>query len=201
MTDEEKQKPRYAAGALKVGDHIRLLRTATLKGVHPSMLVERYILEGMDRDIKEVGDKATDADKMFILDLAHQEHKVMMNQLRQFAYDATVFGNQEYFDCLEAGCELVGVDPDEIIQQVSNWKERPPSTRDSGAGVTSAMTWLSSVVSPGESVTSNDIFSMGKQLGFTKDVLRSAKKHLGLEARKLSREWHWQWPESAQNIQ
>lgn len=179
----------------------RLYHYASGIGKHPADLVGEWILDRLedalaDEQLKDV----TDADQMFLINQRHIDRVEMLTQLRRLAYTALKSRAEEDQELFEQACEVMKVDPDEVLREVGYYREMPPSTAEE-TGVSAAMNWLASFVPVGNECPVNNIYSEGNDVGFNQGTLKSAKYKLGMVSERRPNEWVWTWPQSVKDVQ
>ena len=178
-------------------------RAAAKQGKHPvDLLYEWFIEKLQDHLEREQVESVTPPDartKMFLLGLQHSERVRNRAQLKKFACTARDTKKDEDMQIFIEACEAMKVDPEDILDEVvgyDNYSAPVDSTT-----LASAIEWLASFIPPGEARASTEIERAGKEMGYSKSILKKAKREIGLSSRRESTHWVWEWPENVANVQ
>ena len=179
---------KWVATELDEDTHRELYNRATVLGQHPKKLMADYIKRGLEGDAEE-------DDASFSLRLYKQVQKTraresVKSQLEQLAWKCVKASDEEEMDVLKGLCDEAGYTIDEIIDNVKDYRSMPVVNYDDGSGVAAAMIWLQDLLSKGQRAA-NTIFDLGEKQGFSRYVVKDAKRRLGVKSIRQPKYWVW----------
>ena len=196
MAVDPSDRTKWIYAQVDEDTHRALCRRATETGFHPSELIDRYVTLGLMQDAEELRKSGTEMSvdlRVFnaLQDLRRGER--IKVQLQQIAYQHLQKPSEETADLLNVLCEEAGLTVEEVISEARDATE-VPLTYDDGRGVASAMSWLKSYLTPEEELAVRAIEVVAEIQGFSKAVLKEAKRRLGVVSRRKAHNWVWVLP-------
>ena len=192
MSFDASEKTKWVSASLDEDTYRALNRRATELGMHPSVLLECYLIRGITEDAKEgKGEKASIETRVFVRLSEIRGRGRTRAQLQQIAYDHIQDPTEEKADMLRSYCKEAGFTIEEILEE-ANDVAQIPLTFDDGTGVISAMHWLRSTLRDHpDGLPSTGVMDAGAKHGFSQHVLNDAKRRLGVKSVRHSTYWAW----------
>jgi len=182
---------KWVASEVEEGVHALLWEYSTEMGMHPTKVIETFIIEGLERVADEAENPGIDFRVFSELRRAMKRER-SRSQLERLAWSAQKNADEEAFDALQSLCdEYDNVTVEEIMNAVTDMDRPPIAIQDEGYGITSATVWLQEIMKAKDEYPANVIYSMGGRHGFTAAVLKAAKKSLGYVSIRRGRHWAW----------
>jgi hypothetical protein len=160
-------------------------------------LIERYVTLGLIKEAEEL--KKTGSELSVDLRVFNALQNLRRNerikvQLQQIAFQHLQSPSEETADLLNTLCEEANMTVEEVLAEARDATE-VPLTYDDGRGVASAMGWLKGYLTPEEEFAVRAVEVVAEMQGFSKAVLKEAKRRLGVISKRKAHNWVWVLPE------
>lgn len=196
MPADPSERTKWIYAQVDEDTHRALCRRATETGFHPSELIERYVILGLTSEAEELKKSGSEMsiDLRVFEAIQHlRRGERIKTQLQQIAFQHLQKPGEETADLLNILCDEAGLTVEEVLAEARDAIE-VPLTYDDGRGVASAMMWLKGYLTPEEEFAVRAIEVVAEIQGFSKAVLKEAKRRLGVVSRRKAHNWVWVLP-------
>lgn len=184
---------RWVSTEIDEDTHRALCQLATLRGQHPSKVIEQFIADGISL-AAENEEFAASIDIQVYAGLFEVRRRARVrSQLVQIAFEHQQNPTEDTADMLKSLCELAGIPEEEIVRE-SEDATLVPIVQDNGTGVASATRWLRQVIEADNEYPVLFVMELAKEVGFSESTVKSAKQTLGIVSKRKSKGWVWTKP-------
>lgn len=190
-------KKRFIYSAIPEETHVALLMLAMKEGVQPARLIEKFIEKGIEGEEDEFfGGEFPPPLKVYRTWLRMRDKQSTMIQLKQIAAFLTLTQDEEEMDNFDTLCKENGMVTQEVLQAAQDETQIYGSSlvMDDNQGVNHATQYLFRKLSDGSEIAVKDLEREATMLGISKTALNAAKRKIGIESRRNSKEWVWLIP-------
>ncbi len=167
---------------------------ATQEGLKITNLINRYIVEGLERDAEGENSNLDSQIFLAVQKARAKERRAIL--LENLGATAIRHGGEEDYDSFESLCSKANVSVDEILERIKQQRQSHslPSF-DDGKGAVSAARWLQDVFNDLEEgkrrIGAAELKEFGERAGFSWPTLNAAKRSLNIRSVREGMKWWW----------